>query len=160
LMATGAGTGGVLLARWYWWRVNAWSEVSAMVAAFAVSLSLQLVWKLDSDKPDQFAWLMIITTALATVAWVVVTLLTKPEPAAVLLAFYRRTRPGFGWGPIARLAPDVKPAHDTASNLLCWGAGCVFIYGALFGVGKLFFGHTLEGVAILAVATAAGAIIY
>ncbi len=160
LMATGAGTGGVLLARWYWWRVNAWSEVSAMLAAFAVSLSLQLGWKLDTDKPDQFAWLMIITTVLATVTWVAVTLLTKPEPEPVLREFYRRVRPGFGWGPIARLEPGVKPARDTASNLLCWGAGCVFIYGALFGVGKLLFGHTLLGLGILAVATAAGAVIY
>ena len=160
LMATGAGTGGVLLARWYWWRVNAWSEVSAMLAAFAVSLSLQLGWKLDTDKPDQFAWLMIITTVLATVTWVAVTLLTKPEPEPVLREFYRRVRPGFGWGPIARLEPSVRPAHDTASNLLCWGAGCVFIYGALFGVGKLLFGHTLLGLGILAVAAAAGAVIY
>ena len=81
LMATGAGTGGALLARWYWWRVNAWSEVSAMIAAFIMSLSLQLVWKLDSDKPNEFALLMIITTAAATVVWVTVTLLTvMPAP--------------------------------------------------------------------------------
>ena len=160
LMATGAGTGGALLARWYWWRVNAWSEVSAMVAAITASLSLQLIWKLDSDKPNEFAWLMIVTTAVATVVWVTVTLLTKPEPEAVLLAFYRRTRPGFGWGPIARLAPEVKPSRDTASNVLCWISGCVFIYGALFGVGKLLFGQTMLGLAILAVATGAGAVIY
>ena len=97
---------------------------------------------------------------LATITWIVVTLVTKPEPETVLLEFYRRTRPAFGWGPIARLAPDVKPARDTASNLLCWISGCVFIYGALFGVGKLLFGDTVRGLAILAVATAAGAIIY
>ncbi len=160
LMATGAGTGGALLARWDWWRVNAWSEVSAMIAAFVTSLFLQLVWKLDSDKPNEFAWLMIITTAAATVVWVTVTLLTKPEPEAVLLAFYRRTRPSFGWGPIARLAPEVKTTRDTASNLLCWISGCVFIYGALFGVGKLLFGQTMLGLGILVVATAAGAVIY
>ena len=160
LMATGAGTGGVLLARWYWWRVNAWSEVSAMVSAFAVSLSLQTIWKLDTDKPNEFAWLMIITTALATLTWIAVTLLTKPEPEAVLREFYRRTRPGFGWGPIARLEPAVHPARDTMSNLLCWISGCVFIYGALFGVGKLLFGHTALGLAILTVAACAGAIIY
>ena len=160
LMATGAGTGGVLLARWYWWRVNAWSEVAAMIAGFAVSLSLQGIWKLDSDNPDQFAWLMIITTGLTTVTWIAVTMLTKPEPEDVLLAFYRRTRPAFGWRPIARLAPEVRPAGDTASNLLCWVSGCVFIYGALFGVGKLLFGHTGLGLGILCVSAAAGAVIY
>jgi hypothetical protein len=131
-----------------------------MVAAFVVSLSLQTVWKLDSDQPNQFAWLMIITTGVATAAWVVVTLLTRPEPEAVLLEFYRRTRPSFGWGPIARLAPDVKPARDTASNVLCWAAGCVFVYGALFGVGKLLFGDVATGLGILLLAAAAGAVIY
>jgi SSS family solute:Na+ symporter len=63
LIVTGAGTGGVLLLRWYWWRVNAWSEVSSMVAAFVVSLSLQLAWGLDSDDPLGFAWIMIVTIA-------------------------------------------------------------------------------------------------
>ncbi len=61
LLVTGAGTGGVLLLRWYWWRINAWSEVSAMLSAFLVSLTLQTVWHFDTDKPTDFAWLMIIT---------------------------------------------------------------------------------------------------
>src|SRR5437016_8372869 len=56
LLVTGAGTGGVLLLRWYWWRINAWSEVSAMIAAFAVSLTLQAGSQMDSDDPRSFAW--------------------------------------------------------------------------------------------------------
>jgi len=69
LLVTGAGTGGVLLLRWYWWRINAWSEVSAMLTAFLVSVSLQVFWQLDSDKPLDFAWLMITTVAITTVVW-------------------------------------------------------------------------------------------
>ncbi len=103
LLVTGAGTGGVLLLRWYWWRINAWSEVLAMLAAFVVSVGLQLGGHLDSDKPIDFAWLMIVTVGITTATWLAVTFLTRPEPKEVLLAFYRRTRPSkTGWGPIAR----------------------------------------------------------
>src|ERR1700760_527373 len=73
LLVLGAGTGGVLLLRWYWWRINAWSEVSAMLTAFVVSISLQWGWHLDTDKPEDFAWLMIITVAVTTVVWLAVT---------------------------------------------------------------------------------------
>jgi hypothetical protein len=64
LLVTGAGTGTVLLLRWFWWRINAWSEVSAMLCAAAVSLFLQLVLKWDSDKPREFAYLMLVTVAI------------------------------------------------------------------------------------------------
>src|SRR5258706_278482 len=93
LIVTGAGTGGVLLLRWYWWRINAWSEVSAMASAFVVSVLLQLAFGYDSDKPLDFAWMMIITVGVTTVVWLAVTYLTAPEPNATLVAFYRRTRP-------------------------------------------------------------------
>ena len=93
VLELGAGTGVVYLLRWYWWRINAWSEVSAMLAAFAVSLTLQLGFKLDSDKPVDFAWLMIVTVGVTTFGWLTVTLLTRPEPDEVLISFYRAKRP-------------------------------------------------------------------
>jgi Na+/proline symporter len=161
LLVTGAGTGGVLLLRWYWWRINAWSEISAMLAAFAVSLTWQLGFKLDNDKPVDFAWLMIITVTITTVVWLAVTFLTKPEPDDVLVAFYRRTRPSrAGWGAIARLAPEVHPAADGLSNLACWAAGCILIYGVLFGVGKLLLHETGAGLALLAMGAIGMAVIY
>src|SRR5439155_2694596 len=102
LIVTGAGTGTVLLLRWFWWRVNAWSEVSAMIAAAAVSLYLQLHLKWDSDQPRDFAYLMLVTVAITTAAWLAVTLLTAPEPREKLVSFYRRVRPeGPGWKHIA-----------------------------------------------------------
>src|SRR5712671_647376 len=93
LIVTGAGTGGVLLLRWYWWRINAWSEVSAMISGFVVSVALQLIFGLDTDQPKQFAWIMITTVAITTVVWLATTYLTKPESSQTLTAFYRRTRP-------------------------------------------------------------------
>jgi Na+/proline symporter len=161
LIVTGAGTGGVLLLRWYWWRINAWSEVSAMISAFVVSLILQITVGMDSDQPKDFAWIMIITVAITTAVWLAVTYLTKPEPQETLTAFYRRTRPSRrGWEPIAALVPEVKVASSGLANLLDWAAGCVLIYGVLFGVGKLLLGDTTSGLILLAVSAVSGFVIY
>jgi Na+/proline symporter len=161
LIVTGAGTGSVLLFRWYWWRINAWSEVSAMIAAFIVSVTLQAVYHFDTDKPVDFAYVMIVTVGITTVVWLSTTFLTKPEPDDVLVAFYRRTHPSFfGWQPIARLAPDVNPSRDGLSNLLDWISGCVLIYGVLFGVGKLLLKETGIGLGLLALGLLGGAVIY
>ena len=161
LLVTGAGTGSVLLLRWYWWRVNAWSEVSAMLAAFIVSLTLQTGFHLDSDDPRSFAWIMIVTVSITTVVWLAVTFLTAPEPRETLVAFYRRTRPSSGgWKPVAALAPDVKPSRDGFANFIDWIAGCVLIYGVLFGTGKLLLHETRSGLALLAGGVVAGTVIY
>jgi Na+/proline symporter len=161
LIVTGAGTGGVLLLRWYWWRINAWSEVSAMISAFVVSLTLQLALGYDSDQPKQFALIMITTVGITTIVWLAVTYLTAPEPRDTLVAFYRRTRPSrAGWAPIAALAPEVKVAGDGLSNLLDWIAGCTLVYGVLFGVGKLLLHDTTPGLLLLALAALGGFVIY
>ena len=102
LLVTGAGTGTVLLLRWFWWRINAWSEVSAMITAAVVSIFLQLVLKWDSDQPRDFAYLMLVTVGVTSLVWIVVTMLTQAEPMEKLIAFYRRVRPeGPGWNDIA-----------------------------------------------------------
>jgi Na+/proline symporter len=161
LIVTGAGTGGVLLLRWFWWRINAWSEVSAMICAFIVSLVLQTAFHLDSDNPIAFAWIMIITVSITTVTWLVVTFMTKPEPDPTLIAFYRRTHPSaWGWKPIAAAAPDVKPDKDAPNNFLDWISGCVLIYGLLFGTGKILLGHYAWGAALILLGVVAGAIIF
>ena len=161
LIVTGAGTGLVLLSRWFWWRINAWSEICAMVVAFIVSVALQTVGRLDGDNPVDFAWIMIITVGVTTVAWLAVTMLTPPEPDCTLVSFYRRARPdGPGWKPIALLAPDVPIAHHGWYNALDWVSGCVLIYGALFGTGKLLLGETAPGLLLLGAGAIGGAIIY
>ncbi len=161
LLVTGAGTGGVLLLRWYWWRINAWSELSAMIAAFVISVLLQTVGGLDSGRPVDFAWIMIVTVTATTIIWLAVTLLTAPENRETLVAFYRRTRPStLGWKPIAALAPDVPAARDGLPNLGDWIAGCALIYGVLFGIGKLVLLEIGSGVAFLLLALVAGGVIY
>ena len=161
LIATGAGTGLVLILRWYWWRINAWSEVSSMAAAFVVSILLQTAFHMDSDDPVQFAYIILITAGITTVVWVSVTLLTAPESDATLLRFYRKVRPSpFGWKPVQKLAPEVPVSHDLGWNLADWLAGCAMIYGALFGIGKVILLEYVTGAGFLAVAVVAGAFIY
>jgi Na+/proline symporter len=163
LMVTGAGTGTVLLLRWFWWRINAWSEVAAMIVAAAVSLFLQLYygWESDSGKePYEFAYLMLVTVGTTTLSWLVVTLLTPPEPTEKLVAFYRRVRPaGPGWRPIAALAPDVEPSESLADQFTNWLLGCILIYCTLFGIGKLIFKEWTAGFAYLAGAAIASILV-
>lgn len=161
LIVTGAGTGGVLLLRWYWWRINAWSEISAMISAFIVSVYLQTTAGFDSDKPVDFAWIMIITVGVTTAVWLAVTLLTAPESTDVLVSFYKRTRPSAaGWRPVAKLAPEVKPTAGGFANLIDWVCGCVMIYGMLFGAGKLLLKEYSLGALLIAIGLLAGAVIY
>jgi Na+/proline symporter len=161
LMAVGAGTGSVLILRWFWWRINAWSEVAAMLASFVVSLVLQLGFKLNTDEPRQFAWTILITVGACTITWVAVTFLTAPENPALLLAFYRRTRPHPAlWQPIARQAPEVRSEADFQHNLTDWLAGCAMVYLALFGTGKLLFGHMRSGIFFLTLAALAGGLVW
>ncbi len=161
LMAIGAGTGLVYILRWFWWRINAWSEISAMAAAFITSLVLTLGFRLDEGKPEEFAWILLITVSVTTIVWLTVTLLTGPESKETLLAFYRRVRPNPSlWGPIAAEATDVKGEHDGLFNLGNWAAGCIMIYGFLFGTGKILLGDPLTGGLFLAGGIAAGWIIY
>jgi SSS family solute:Na+ symporter len=161
LLAIGAGTGSVQILRWFWWRLNAWSEVSAMGASLVVSLFLQSVLNLNPSDPRQFGIQVLITVAVSTVVWLAVTFLTKPEPDEVLLTFYRRVRPNATfWGRIARKATDVPPVHDGRTNFLDWVAGVVMVYLALFGVGKIIFGEYGMGVLFLLGSAAASVFLY
>lgn len=161
MIAVGAGTGSVFILRWFWWRINAWSEVFAMGASFVVSILLQSFFKMRSDDPAEFAWIVIITVSCSTVVWLAATYLTAPEKKETLLAFYRRVRPSASlWGPIAKEAQDVEPRRDGLFNLLDWIMGCVLVYMSLFGIGKIIFGHYLVGVVFLVLGFISGWIIY
>jgi solute:Na+ symporter, SSS family len=161
LMALGAGTGLVYILRWFWWRINPWSEISAMSAAFITSLVLQFGFRFDEKNPQDFAWLLLITAGITTAVWLAVTLTTKPEPRGVLLSFYRKVRPNPAlWGPIAREATDVTPQRDGVFNLVNWLFGVAMIYAFLFGLGKIILGSVAVGVVFLAAGFVLGAAIY
>jgi len=162
LIAIGAGTGPVLLLRWFWWRMNAWSEVAAMCTATVVSLILQLYLKWNSDDPRDFAYLMLVTVAITSAVWLVATLFTAPEPHRTLEAFYRQVRPGGpGWKAVAAEAGlvDTRIGGAITVQLFNWMLGCVLIYASLFGIGKLIFKEWAIGALCLAVAIGAGGLI-
>jgi SSS family solute:Na+ symporter len=169
VLELGAGTGAVYLLRWYWWRINAWSEISAMATALVIALGLrwEALWTplvghatpFTGTAPVVFAKTAITTTLVTTVVWVVVTLLTRPEPDEILVRFYAKTRPDArGWQPVARLVPGVPQTRDLGRNLLAWLLGCAMVYLALFGTGKLLLkqpgigGLMLAGAALCAIA--------
>jgi len=161
LLMIGAGTGAVYLLRWYWWRVNAWSEISAMAAAFFTSLALN-TWKpFAGSEQVVFAKNMVATTAVVTAVWLGVTFLTPPEPATHLANFYRRVRPAaFGWRPIARQAPDVPAVSSGWYNLRAWALGCALVYLALFATGEFLLGEWTSGLLLGAGAAASALLLY
>ncbi|MGA3245310.1 MAG: sodium:solute symporter family protein [Bacteroidota bacterium] len=161
LMALGAGTGLVYILRWFWWRINAWSEVSAMLSAFVISLVLEFGFGMSSNDAFDFAYLVMITTGVTTVVWLAVTYLTKPEPDEILISFYRKVRPSARmWRPIADKVKDVVPQHDDLFNLSNWAFGCLMIYMTLFGFGKMIFGEYLLGSVFLCIAVISFTMIY
>jgi SSS family solute:Na+ symporter len=154
VLESGAGIGLVLILRWYWWRINAWSEITAMVAA-AVGYAV-----IKTFTTLVFPYSLLAVVAWTTVCWLVVTMLTPPESDTHLVAFYRRTRPdGPGWTRIAALAGAPRPG-SLAGLFVDWAAGVVVVYAALFGVGHALLGtKTTAILCALAAAVAIGVLL-
>lgn len=147
LIGLGAGTGLVFILRWYWWRVNAWSEISAMIASFVTSILLaRFGYTLDDLSRPTYAITMLITVAVTTVVWLAVTFATAPESVATLDTFYRRVRPGGpGWRPVSSrlgFAGDTIPGG--ALSWVNWVAGLAAVYCAVVALGSLLTGSTLK----------------
>jgi solute:Na+ symporter, SSS family len=164
LLALGSGTGLVLILRWYWWRINAWSEIAAMLTSMVVSLTAFAFVPEGSGPGAAFekqAMVMLVTVLVTTAVWLAVTFATSPEPDATLDAFYRRVRPGGpGWARVsARLGFRREPIPGGAMSFLNWALGIVLVYTALFGIGKIVFGRLLTGFELLGVAAVAFVII-
>jgi hypothetical protein len=177
LLALGAGAGLVFILRWYWWRINAWSEIAAMTAAATISLTLEstlgmpavralhaidpalALAPLNQDDPHAFAWLMLTTTTLTTAVWLVVTLATRPESEATLQAFYDRVRPAaVGW---RRFAPMREQVDDTLRyNFFHWVLGFTLVYAMLFGAGDLLFGRYAPGGGLMALSASCLAVLF
>ena len=159
LLALGAGTGLVLILRWYWWRINAWSELSAMACSFVVAIiaSSVIPGRFAAGDPNADAWIMLLTVAITTVVWLAVTFATRPEPDAVLQAFYARVRPGGpGWKRVSQAAGFGRESiPGGALAWTNWIAGIVAVYASLFGIGKIIFGETGTGALMLVVAMVA-----
>jgi SSS family solute:Na+ symporter len=152
LISIGAGTGLIYLLRWFWWRINAWSEIAAMVASFAVSLGFFIAGKFGHAASD--TTVLLVTVALTTAAWLTVTALTPPDDEATLERFYAKVRPpGPGWS-LVRRRGGLGPSPDSPARALgAWVLGLAAIYGTLFSTGAFVYGRPVP--AILWAVTAA-----
>lgn len=150
-----AGMGAVLILRWYWWRINAWSEISAMIAPLIIYPFARYVLGLHSP-------ITLYPTVLGTtIVWLIVTYLTDPVPLEHLKKFYRKTHPGgIGWKYIEKLMPDVKGDSGFGHMFLDWALGAILIYSFLFGLGDILFAEYVRGTIILLIGIGAGWLIY
>jgi Na+/proline symporter len=167
--AMGAGIGPVLILRWFWWRINAWSEIAALSSSVLMALAFEITAAIQTGRayalfatPVEVRGLVLethhkalILVPVTILVWLVVTFLTAPEPREKLESFYRRVRPGGAWGDIARACPDVVCDGFGGRVLVTWLSGVVMVYGILFGTGKLLLGEPAAGLGLLALAALA-----
>ena len=159
MMSVGAGTGLIYLLRWFWWRINAWSEISAMASSFVVAVGFFVAGKAGAQVPSHVA--LLVTVGTTTLVWIAVTMLTHPTDRATLLNFYQRVRPaGPGWRSV-RAETGLGPSADSLpQQFLAWTAGCVLVYSALFAVGNALYGHVALAIVFSIAGIASGALLY
>jgi Na+/proline symporter len=146
MISVGAGTGLLYLLRWFWWRVNAWSEIAAMLSSFLVAAGFLFARHAGYAIPTHIQ--LLASVAITTVVWIATALLTAPTARAQLVEFYRRVRPaGAGWGTIPAEAGVTASPDSLAQSLLGWVLGIAFVYSALFGTGSFLYGR--QGQALL-----------
>jgi solute:Na+ symporter, SSS family len=165
LLQIGAGTGLLFILRWFWWRINVYSELTAMIVSFLLAVWLELVHpRLYPDALLHPSARLVIGVAITTAAWVLVTFLTRPVDDATLRRFYRVARPGGpGWQPLARRAAaagdplPADPADDwtVPRGILAMLAGVLAVYSALFATGYWIYGRWALAAALTATSIAA-----
>jgi solute:Na+ symporter, SSS family len=155
ILNASAGIGLVLILRWYWWRINAWSEISAMIAPLIIYPAA--VYGFGMESPYTLYPIVFGTTLI----WLMVTYLTKPVEEKTLINFYKRTHPGGkGWKHIRELVPEIKGEPKFGRLFINWLMGIVVVYSFLFGIGKIIFAGYLSGALLLIAAAAAAWVIY
>ena len=158
LLSIGAGTGLLYLLRWFWWRINAWAEIAAMVSSFGLAAAFFIAGKNGAPVPSHIG--LIINVLVTTLIWVTVAYVGPQTDRATLVNFYRLVRPGGrGWEPV-RAEAGVGPSPDSLAHaFLGWTAGCVFVYAALFGSGAFLYGNVPLALAWLVALIISGVIV-
>lgn len=139
LMQIGAGTGAIFILRWFWWRINAWTEISGMVISFIVALVLEVI--APNLVPPNFK--LVVGVGITTIGWLAVTFLTQPETDETLKAFCKHVNPTVGWK--AYRSSDVLVVGNLPLQILGMFLGCVVVYSALFATGSFIYGNTVAG---------------
>ncbi len=163
ILQIGAGTGLIFIMRWFWWRVNAYSELTAMIVSFLVAIYFKWMHPVDLPDHEKLVWGVGITT----VAWLLITIVTRPTDKNVLIRFYRKIHPhSAGWDAVIQQAIKDEelaapiPTSRFALELTCMFAGCFFVFGLLFMTGFYLYGAMPQALIALGVAVISGFIIY
>lgn len=170
--AMGAGIGPVLILRWFWWRINAWSEIAALASSVIVATAFEAAaavqsgadYRLFSTPLTVGGYSLgthhkaLILVPVSILCWVTVTFLTRPVEAGRLRAFVTKVRPGGRWGPVAADLPDLRHDGLGRRTLGLWAAGVALVYGLTFGLGQLLVGSPAKGMLLLAAAAVGAAV--
>ena len=163
ILQVGAGTGLLYLMRWFWWRINAWCEVVAMVSSFMVSVVLLVLHKYGITTSTYMG--LLITVSVTTVCWVLTVFVAPQTDSKTLIAFYKKVKPfGPGWSKIRREAgvslEEAKATHQNIPlGLLGWVAGCTVIYSALFAVGNFIYGRMAYAIGLTGIFVISGIVL-
>ncbi len=171
--AMGAGIGPVLILRWFWWRISAWSEIAALASSVTLAVTFEVVAAVQSGADyELFATPVrigemalqthhkaLILVPVTIAVWLVVTFMTRPVDAERLASFYQKVRPGGFWGPVAREHPEVICDGFRWARLGVWACGSAGVYGFLFGLGKLVLGEPVAAVPLFALAVGGAVVV-
>jgi len=168
LLKIGAGTGLIFILRWFWWRINAYSELTAMIVSFLLAIYLDLVHERLGFEEIAEHVKLLTSVGITTIAWIAVTLMTRPTDQEVLVDFYKRIKPASkGWQPVINQAISDNTLVNTEVRagklplqILGMFAGCFMVYGALFGTGYLIYGNISQGMMAFGVSGIAGLVIF
>ena len=168
LLKIGAGTGLIFILRWFWWRINAYSELTAMIVSFLLAIYLDIIHKKLGFEPIPEHIKLVTSVVLTTIAWVTVTFLTRPTEQGVLVSFYKKIKPAArGWQPVIdkAIAANALTTTEVRSGklplqILGMLAGCFLVYGALFGTGYFIYGNMMQGIMAFVVSGISGMVIF
>lgn len=164
LLQIGAGTGLIFILRWFWWRINAYTEISAMAISFVVAIFFEVINPKIGliDIPAEVSYLKLIySVSITTIGWLIVTFMTQPEKDEVLLSFYRKVTPAsMGWKKLLDRYPSEKEEKGTLGKEIgLMITGTFMVYAALFSTGFFIYGKTMPGVIAAVIALVGGVII-
>ena len=165
ILQIGAGTGLIYILRWFWWRINAFTEITGLAVSFAVAVFFQFGYSL-TGLPELEAWQqLVIGVSFTTLIWLLVTILSPPTDEKTLVRFYECIQPGgVGWKPIRdRLAEDgqqLEPRDSITTGLKAMFASTFLVYALLFGTGYFLYGNWIAFASSLGVAVAAGIVLF
>lgn len=162
LLQIGAGTGMIFILRWFWWRINAYTEITGMVVSFIVAIYFELIHDKIGMAPLLSYEKLLIGVGITTAAWLIVTLLTRPEKNSVLRTFYQLVQPAsHGWKTFLSQNPDVTPEKGQLPfEIGLMILGCVTVYCALFATGFWLYGNVMAGVVTTFIAVAGGVLMF